>query len=185
MTARPLSTEGATDERNLLREALRDVIPIKSSDKVRHPPRLIEPIPVQRLRAEQEILAETLGDGSALEDGVESGAEVAFVRAGVSRQTLRKLRRGHWVAQGELDLHGLTVAAARESLALFLQQCLRDHWRCVRIIHGRGLRSKDGEPVLKSKTVRWLSQRDEVLAFCQARPADGGAGAVVVLLRGR
>jgi DNA-nicking Smr family endonuclease len=88
------------------------------------------------------------------------------------------------VVQGELDLHGLTVPAAREALVLFLQRCLRERWRCVRVIHGRGLRSKNGEPVLKSKTAIWLSQRQEILAFCQARPADGGAGAVLVLLKG-
>jgi DNA-nicking Smr family endonuclease len=170
---------------DLLREALRDVTPIKPPDRVRHPPRRVEPVPVQRLRAEQEILAESLSDESPLEDGFESGAELGFVREGLSRQALRKLRRGHWVVQGELDLHGLTVPAAREALVAFLQRCLREGWRCVRIIHGRGLRSKNGEPVLKSKTALWLSQRQEILAFCQARPADGGAGAVLVLVRGR
>jgi DNA-nicking Smr family endonuclease len=184
MTQQPPPAEEDTDERDLLREALRDVLPIRIPERVRHPQRKIEPIPVQRLRAEREILAETLSDESPLENGLESGAELGFARPGVSRQALRRLRRGHWAVQGELDLHGLTVSAAREALALFLHRCLRDRWRCVRIIHGRGLRSKNGEAILKSKTAAWLTQREEVLAYCQARPADGGAGALVVLLRG-
>jgi DNA-nicking Smr family endonuclease len=181
----PPAPDDDADALDLLREALRDVTPIKAPGRVRHPPRRVDPVPVQRLRAEQEILAESLSDDSPLEEGFESGAELGFVREGLSRQSLRKLRRGHWVVQGELDLHGLTVPAAREALVAFLQRCLREGWRCVRVVHGRGLRSKNGEPVLKSKTARWLSQRQEILAFCQARPADGGAGAVLVLLKGR
>lgn len=174
-----------SDALDLLREALRDVTPIKPPDRVRHPPRRIAAVPLQRLRAQQEVLADSLRDESPLEDGFESGAELGFVRDGLSRQVLRKLRRGQWVVQGELDLHGLTVPAAREALVAFLKRCLREGWRCVRIIHGRGLRSTNGEPVLKSKTALWLAQRQEILAFCQARPIDGGAGAVLVLLKGR
>ncbi|MBL8539797.1 MAG: Smr/MutS family protein [Betaproteobacteria bacterium] len=181
----PPASDDDADALDLLREALRDVTPIKPTDRVLHPPRRVDPIPLQRMRTEQEILAESLSDASPLEDGFESGAELGFVRDGLSRQTLRRLRRGHWVVQGELDLHGLTVAAAREAIVAFLQRCLREGWRCVRIIHGRGLRSVNGEPVLKSKTALWLAQRQEILAFCQARPVDGGAGAVLVLLRGR
>src|SRR5512134_2297996 len=90
---------------DLLREALRDVTPIKPPDRVRHPPRRVAPVAVQRLRAEQEILAESLTDDSPLEDGFESGAELGFVRAGLSRQALRKLRRGPVVVPGEPDLH--------------------------------------------------------------------------------
>jgi DNA-nicking Smr family endonuclease len=184
MKSPPPDADDDADALDLLREALRDVKPIKAPDRVRHPPPRVEPVPVQRLRAQKEILAESLSDGSPLEEGFESGAELGVVRDGLSRQVLRKLRRGQWVVQGELDLHGLTVPAAREALVLFLQRCLRERWRCVRVIHGRGLRSKSGEPVLKSKTAIWLSQRQEILAFCQARPADGGAGAVLVLLKG-
>ena len=184
MNPQPPAMNDDADALDLLKEALRDVTPIKAPERVQHPKPRIEPVPVQRMRAAREILAESLSDWSALEDGLESGAELGFVREGISRQTLRRLRRGHWATQGELDLHGLTVPAAREALVLFLQRCMRDGWRCVRIIHGRGLRSKTGEPILKGKVAAWLGQRDEILAFCQARPADGGAGAVMVLLRG-
>ena len=97
---------------------------------------------------------------------------------------MRQLRRGHWVIQDELDLHGLTTAQARPLLVEFLNDCRRAGFRCVRIVHGKGLRSKNREPVLKGKVAGWLMQRDEVLAFCQARPTEGGGGAVIVLLRG-
>ncbi|MET0217819.1 MAG: Smr/MutS family protein [Burkholderiales bacterium] len=184
MKPRPPALSIDADELDLLKEALRDVTPIKAPERVQHAPRHVAPLPVQRLRAEREILAETLSDASPLEDGLESGAEPGFLRDGLSRQVLRKLRRGHWVFQAELDLHGLTIPAAREALVEFLQRCMREGWRCVRIIHGRGLRSRNATPVLKAKVAAWLSQRQEILAFCEARPADGGAGAVVVLLRG-
>ena len=180
---RPASDDDA-EALDLLKEALRDVKPIKASDRVQHVPPRADPLPLQRLRAEREILAESLADTSSLDEGLESGAASGFLRNGLSRQVLRKLRRGHWAMQGELDLHGHTVAAAREAVVQFLQHCQRERWRCVRIIHGRGLRSKNGEPVLKTKVLRWLIERQEILAFCEARPADGGPGAVVVLLTG-
>ncbi len=86
--------------------------------------------------------------------------------------------------QDELDLHGLTTPEARALLVEFLNRCLRRGWRYVRIIHGKGLRSKNREPVLKQKVANWLMQRDEILGFCQARNIEGGSGAVVVLLKG-
>jgi len=78
----------------------------------------------------------------------------------------------------------LTVEEARSALVEFLNRSARRGLRCLRIIHGKGLRSKNREPVLKPKLGAWLIHRDEVLAFCQARGADGGGGAVVVLLKG-
>jgi len=95
---------------------------------------------------------------------------------------LSKLRRGHWALQGQLDLHGLRRDQAREALAAFLRQARRQGLRCVRIIHGKGHGSVNKEPVLKQKVRNWLAQKEEVLAFCQARPDEGGAGALVVLL---
>ncbi|MGH8642139.1 MAG: Smr/MutS family protein, partial [Burkholderiales bacterium] len=113
------------------------------------------------------------------------GEELCYLRNGVGEQTLRRLRRGHWVIQDELDLHGLTVEQVRPLLGEFLNQCARRGLRCVRIIHGKGLRSRNREPVLKRRVAVWLIQREDILAFCQARNADGGSGAVVVLLQGR
>jgi DNA-nicking Smr family endonuclease len=103
----------------------------------------------------------------------------------VSPDALRKLRRGQWAVQAELDLHRHTIEQARIALAGFLADACRRHWRCVRVIHGKGLGSPNREPRLKGKVRRWLQHKDEVLAYCEARPAAGGSGAVVVLLRAR
>ncbi len=115
--------------------------------------------------------------------GFEAGEELNFLRDGLAGDTLRKLRRGHWKIQGEIDLHGLTVADARPALVEFLNDCLHQGLRCVRVIHGKGLGSKNQIPVLKRKVASWLMQRDEILAFCQARRVEGGGGAAVVLLK--
>jgi DNA-nicking Smr family endonuclease len=161
-----------------------DVTPLPRRDKaeiVRPRPR---PIPAQRLLDEQAALRDSLSDQIPWDNGTETGEELAFQRNGISSQTLRKLRRGHWVIQDELDLHGLTAAEAKVLMVEFLHHCARNGLRCVRIIHGKGLRSKNREPVLKRKVANWLMQRDEILAFCQARRTEGGSGAVVVLLKG-
>ena len=96
---------------------------------------------------------------------------------------MRKLRRGHWVIQNELDLHGMRSDEARAALAEFLRNADKRGLRCVRVIHGKGLGSVNKEPVLKGKVRNWLAQKAEVIAFCQARAADGGSGALLVLLK--
>jgi DNA-nicking Smr family endonuclease len=95
---------------------------------------------------------------------------------------VRKLRRGNWSIQRQLDLHGLRREDAREALAVFIREAHRAGLRCVRVVHGKGLGSPGKAPVLKGKVQGWLIQKQEVLAFVQARPAEGGAGALVVLL---
>ena len=107
----------------------------------------------------------------------------AFVRTGMAPDTLRKLRRGFWSVRAELDLHGMKLEAARPKLGEFLQQASVAGLRCVRVIHGQGHNSP-GEPVLRDKVTRWLVQHSVVLAFAQGKEADGGAGAVRVLLHG-
>lgn len=116
------------------------------------------------------------------DEATQTGEELAYVRPGLPRQILRRLRC-QWVAQAELDLHGLNRNQARHELAAFLHECRRRGVRCVRVVHGKGMRSKNREPVLKVLVRYWLMQRDEVLAYVQARPADGGGGAVMVLLK--
>jgi len=116
---------------------------------------------------------------------MDSGEELVFLREGVSRQVLRNLRRGHWIVEDNLDLHGMNRVEAAESVAEFLRQCITRRARCVRIVHGKGLGSRNREPVLKGKLQGWLRARTEVLAFCQAPAADGGGGAVLLLLRPR
>jgi len=169
---------------DLLRELLRDVTPLPPLNRAPINKPAPRPVAEQRLRDDRAVLKDSLSDEDAWEAGMETGEDLSFLRPGLASNTLRKLRRGHWVLQEEIDLHGLTVAEARPLLVEFLNHCLRAGLRCVRIIHGKGLRSKNREPVLKRKVAHWLMQRDEILAFCQARRTEGGGGAVVVLLKG-
>lgn len=172
------------DRADLLHELLPDVTPLPPLNRAHAAKARPRPIPAQRLRDEREVLNESLSNQDAWEAGFETGDELAFLRPGLASTTLRKLRRGHWLIQRELDLHGLTVAEARPVLVAFLNHCLHDGVRCIRIIHGKGLGSKNREPVLKRKVASWLMQRDEILGFCQARRTEGGGGAAVVLLKG-
>ena len=114
---------------------------------------------------------------------VESGDELAFVRSGYSPAILRKLRRGHWVVEDSVDLHGLNRAQAATAVREFLRGAGNRRLGCVRIVHGKGLGSRNREPVLKKKVYHWLKLHDEVLAYAQAPAAHGGAGAVLVLLK--
>jgi len=169
------------DDDALLAEELKDVAPLPDHGRVVHPPPRAQPLPYQTWRDEREALAESLT--SPADWDVETGDDAAFLRPGLDRQVLRKLKRGHWVIQEHLDLHGMNRMEARLSMVAFLNECLARGLRCVRIVHGKGLGSKQRLPVLKTKVRGWLTQRDEVLAFCDARPVDGGSGAVIALLK--
>lgn len=164
------------------RQAVGEVIPLPVPNRVEHAPARPRPIPRQRQQDEAQVLRDLLSDHLPWHEGLENGEELMFIRAGLRKDTLRRLRRGHWYLQAELDLHGHTTTQAREALVYFLRICRQQGYRCVRIIHGKGLGSKNREPVLKKKVYHWLMQREEVLAFCQARATDGGGGALVVLL---
>jgi DNA-nicking Smr family endonuclease len=183
MTRRSRVTEIAADDLDLFREAVRDAVPLARSVRrvTHHHP--LPPVPVQSLLDEYEALSESLARPIDPDEALTTGEEESHVRQGVARTVLRKLRRGHWVVQDELDLHGMTRAEARTALCDFLRVCLRRELRCVRVIHGKGRGSKNREPVLKGKVRAWLAQREEVLAFCQAPPAYGGGGAMLVLLK--
>ncbi len=170
--------------RELLRAALADVTPLPPVNRAKLVRPRPQPIAAQRQLDEIAVLRDTLSDAPAWEQGLENGEELLFLRNGISAQHLKKLRRGHWAVQDHLDLHGLTSPEARVLTAAFLAHCVRNGLRCVRIVHGKGLGSPNREPVLKKKVSGWLAQRDEVLAYCQAPQADGGGGAVLVLLRG-
>lgn len=148
------------------------------------PPRRVKlaPIPRQALADEREVMAELLADEYD-PIALECGEELSYAIEGLQRRVLRRLRRGHYSLSAELDLHGMTVPVAQTALQEFLAACKQRDYRCVRIIHGKGRRSTNKGPVLKAKVDRWLRQRAEVLAFCSARPEDGGTGAVYVLLR--
>ena len=172
------------DEGSDFRRAVADVKPLAPARRVALAPPAPAPIPHQTRKDERAALAEALSGPLSVDDALETGEELSFLRDGLSRQVLRRLRRGHWVVQDELDLHGMNRAQAALSVADFLRRCSAHGRRCVRIVHGKGLGSRNREPVLKGKVRAWLTMRDEVLAFCQAPPTQGGGGAVLVLLRG-
>jgi DNA-nicking Smr family endonuclease len=178
----PRSDPAPEDDAAVFRAEMGDVRPLAASDKVALRPEPKAPLPLQHQRDELHALAESFNAQPTIDD--EQGDASTFLRPGLSRQVLRRLRGGHWVAQDELDLHGYTAAEAKPRLADFLSQALRGGARCVRVIHGKGLRSAaEREPVLRNKVRLWLSQREDVLAYCEARPADGGSGALMLLLR--
>lgn len=165
----------------MFREAVSGARPLVP-DRVHHEPPPPPAVPLQRRRDEAEALTETLHP-EPLDLSLEGGDEPAFLRPGLARTVLRDLRRGRWVVQEALDLHGATRDEARRLVADFLAESLRRGLRCVRIVHGKGLGSPGREPVLKGLVRGWLMRRADVLAYCQARTAEGGAGAVIVLLK--
>jgi DNA-nicking Smr family endonuclease len=175
----------SADDHAAFREAIRDAVPLAQPTRVIKAKRRHAAIPVQSLLDVHETLAEA-ADAAPLgwEQSMDTGEELAFLRTGLNGDVLRKLRRGHWVTQDEIDLHGLNRAQARALLAEFLGRCIKRGLRCVRIVHGKGLRSPRREPVLREKMRHWLPLREEVLAFCQAPSNQGGSGALLVLLRG-
>ncbi|MCC5812711.1 MAG: Smr/MutS family protein [Ectothiorhodospiraceae bacterium] len=169
------------DELALFRQAVADVTPLRQDRVHLRPPRP-RPVPRQTLADEARVVEELLTHEIEPEM-LETGEELLFARPGVQKRVLRKLRRGQYPPQEELDLHGMTVAVAHQALRAFLMECRHHHLRCVRVIHGKGNRSSNRGPVLKTKVDRWLRQWDDVIAFSSARPVDGGTGAVYVLLR--
>lgn len=173
---------GDNDAGRLFRDAMTGVAPI-ACDRVPPATLRLPAIPRQAHRDERQALLESLSAPDLLDLHLEGGDEAAWSRPGISLRALRDLRRGRWVVQAQLDLHGCNRHDARGQLAMFLGHCLTSDHRCVRIVHGKGLGSPGREPVLKRLVHGWLTQRDEVLAFCQARAAEGGAGAVIVLLK--
>ena len=142
-----------------------------------------KPIAKQFIRDEKQALKDSLSDDFYPAHELESGEELLYLRTGQSPDVLSKLRRGFWVVQAQIDLHGLISDEAREYVAEFLNLCKKRNIRCVRIVHGKGLGSSNREPVLKHKLRNWLMQKDEVIAYAQAKPEDGGSGAVIVLLK--
>ena len=173
-------TSATEEETALFREATRGVRPLEHD---RHTTPAAKPAPLARFtRADRTaILDESLS--TAPDDPYLAGGEVAsYARAGVQRAVLTRLRRGHYRVQAELDLHGLSVREGKEALRGFLAEALQRDVRCVRIIHGKGLRSGPRGPVLKAMVTSVLRRSSYVLAFVSARGVDGGTGAVYALL---
>jgi len=169
------------EELKLFRESVKGAKPLRSKKKA--PTRRPKPLPRARFADQErravmeESLRLDLQDGEAF-----SGEDLWYAKPGVQLALMRKLRRGQFSARAELDLHGLRSEDARVVVAEFLYEAGQRGFRCVRIIHGKGLGSGPKGPVIKQKLGGWLRQRKNVLAFCSARPVDGGTGALYVLL---
>ncbi|MCA7085351.1 Smr/MutS family protein [Cupriavidus sp. DB3] len=173
----------AAAEANVFRNSIGNVQTLRDRNRVTPPARRPEPVPVQSQLDDQAVLAASLSDQFDVENLLETDDTLSFRRPGIGNDVIRKLRRGEWVPQDRIDLHGLRRDEAREALAEFLRRCVRRGVRCVRVIHGKGNGSPDKQPVLKGKVRSWLVQKEEVLAFVEARGAEGGSGALMVLLR--
>jgi len=166
---------------DLFKAAVKDARPLTAA-RIFHQTPKPKPIPQQFIRDEQQALVDSLSDYFPSYE-LESGEELLYLREGQSPAVLSKLRRGHWVVQANLDLHGMISDEARAMVSTFLAECKKRGIRCVRIVHGKGLGSRNKEPILKNKLRHWLIQKDEVIAYAQARANDGGSGAVIVLLK--
>lgn len=173
-------TVKAVDE---FRVAIGDVTPLNGKARVEHKRTPHPPIPHKRREDDQLVLVASVSDEFEIDTLLHTDDELSFRRPGVGADVLRKLRRGEWVIQDEIDLHGCRTDEARELLAEFIRDAGKRGLRCVRVVHGKGLGSRGRQPVLKGKTKIWLAQREDVIAFCQARATEGGSGALIVLLK--
>jgi len=171
-------------QRNLFAEAVGPVTPLAPHARRLHEPERAPPLPRQRELDEQAALREALSDAVDVESLLLTDDGLSFRRPGVGPDVLTRLRRGHWAIQGQIDLHGLRRDEARDALVDFVARARRSGWRCLRVVHGKGLGSPGRTPVLKANVQRWLAQSAAVIAFTQASAAHGGAGALLVLLAG-
>lgn len=172
----------APEDIALFHEAVGTVEPVANASVVVETP----PKPSRRKAPDERLsdfIGQDLSDGFALEEPIEHGETLSYLRPDSPPPLLRKLRRGQFSVAASLDLHGMSIDEARNNIARFFQEQRRDVRCCVRIVHGKGNRSVGQVPVLKRMVNHWLPQRDDVIAFCSAPPHDGGTGAIYVLLR--
>ena len=181
--ARLAATRKARAEAELFARSVGQVLPLPDKRRALLAKAQPAPIPVQKQLDERAVLLESISDDFDVATLLDTDDALSFRRPGIGADVTRKLRKGEWTIQREVDLHGLRREEAREALGAFVRDCMRAGLRCVRVIHGKGLGSPGKEPVLKAKVQGWLIQKNEVMAFVQARPTQGGAGALVVLLK--
>jgi len=173
----------ATAERDLFVKAAGAVQPLVDKRQLLLKKEQPKPVPVQLQRDEQSALQESISDEFDVGTLLDADEHMSFRRPGIGPDVTRKLRQGQWSIQRQLDLHGLRSEEAREALGQFIREAHKHGIRCVRVVHGKGLGSPGKTPVLKRRVQSWLVQKNEVLAFVQAKPADGGAGALLILLQ--
>jgi DNA-nicking Smr family endonuclease len=170
-------------ERTLFVRAAGEVRPIRGHRRVDLAPEQPPPIAVQQQLDEQRVLREAISDEFDASTLLDIDDALSFRRPGIGTDVTRKLRMGEWSLQGEIDLHGLRREEAREALACFIRDAHRRGWRCVRVVHGKGLGSPGRPPAHKPTLLSGWTQTTAVLPFVQPRGPHGGAGALVVLLK--
>lgn len=170
------------DDKEAFQKAMSGAKPLKAEPRV--PSENPKPKPRAKFsRAdEQAALEESLDDDIDITERG-SGEALRFNRQHVGRRTMRKLTRGGFSVQSEIDLHGMTLAEAKPRLSDFIEYSVQQNHLCVRVVHGKGLGSGDRGPVLKSAVNSWLRRWKNVLAFVSTRQVDGGTGAIYVLLQ--
>jgi DNA-nicking Smr family endonuclease len=174
-------TTPSEEDLALFREAIG---PVRRLQEVAPPPATPAPAPLPRQRIADEFQAAVDFKTRPFEFGDMEGSDtLAFLRDGYPPRTLRRLKRGLYAVQDEIDLHGMSVSVAETVLRQFLALARQRGHSCVRIVHGKGLRSKDSAAVLKQMTDHLLRHHGEVLAFASAPLAQGGTGAALVLLK--
>lgn len=178
-----LAAEQLERERRLFALTVGPVSPVSHGGRIEPWRADIDPMPVQRQLDEASVMREALSDEFDVETLLHTDDLLSYRVPGLGPEIVRKLREGRWSIQRQIDLHGLRTNEAREALGRFIRDSHQLGLRCLRVVHGKGLGSPGREPVLKGRVLRWLIQKNEVMAFVQARPAEGGAGALVVLLR--
>jgi DNA-nicking Smr family endonuclease len=181
-TEQAKAVKQSAGDKDLFVRAAGAVKPLPDKRKLHHKTEPKLPVVMQYQADEKAVLKEAISDEFDVSTLLECDEHLSFRRPGIGTDVTRKLRRGDWSIQRQLDLHGLRRDDAREALGQFIREAHQQGIRCVRVVHGKGLGSPGKAPVLKSRVHSWLVQKNEVLAFVQAKPADGGAGALVVLL---
>ena len=181
--AAALAAKRKAAAQNLFKAAVGKVQPMAPLDLADLKPTPPPPTPLQRERDAAAALQESLSDEVDVTTLLDTDEHLSFRRPGVGMDVVHKLRKGKWSIQRQIDLHGLRSDEARDALGSFIRESHKHGIRCVRVVHGKGLGSPGKAPVLKDKVHRWLVQKAEVVAFVQAQPAQGGAGALLVLLQ--
>jgi DNA-nicking Smr family endonuclease len=166
----------------LFRQEMADVRPLRASDRIEPAPARTAAAPLQQEKDDREVLRDLLGGDPSAE--LETGEELLYIKPGYQHRLLRRLRRGRYSVADSIDLHHMDVATAKRVLLDFIEHSLRQSRSCVRVVHGKGLRSRD-LPRLKLMTGRVLRKHPRVIAFASCRPIDGGTGATNVLLTAR
>jgi DNA-nicking Smr family endonuclease len=174
------TTEIDSEDEDLFRRAVSDIQPLRHEARVTKPRQVIAKARFSR-QDKREVLRESM-ESDFDDREINSADNLRFHRASVGKRTMRKLARGNFAVQDELDLHGMTAAEAQDALQNFISDACIRGFTCVRIVHGKGLGSGERGPVLKRKVASLLRRWQQVLAFISARQADGGTGAVYVLL---